>query len=270
MRAFDAMGADNKADFFVTVIQGTVQPSFFELDKMLTDAVAASDGKVIETKSLIVAIISTAMAIAGDCTAAPNCSALNRHACTVVFHTCGPCHEGYFGEPGHHVSNCLPSSRTVATAEAEAGTRRRAKAETHKSYGHTYSSTLTSSACIIDDDCDLGRWEKCNDDFVCVETNKRCVNDCSGHGSCVFKSIYDKLETNAGNAGATATASTTKTTTKAQCSILDYECSPMCECSGGYTGIACYETPPEFDVNSNLFANAMHAIVAIEASENDA
>ena len=90
----------------------------------------------------------------GNCSAAPNCTLLNRQPCTTIANTCGACFSGYLGILGSSNAACKLSS----------------------SFKNIGQSCSKSSDCISNH-CVGG---------VCVSSNKACANNCSEAGSCVF------------------------------------------------------------------------------------
>lgn len=97
-----------------------------------------------------------------SCMNAPNCSALNRGACSNLIDMCGVCNPGFIGTLGYANTKCVDSG--IAFVEDR------------------------NVSCL--DDVDCFPWEKCsNSTSSCVEMNKPCVNDCSNHGDCRYYSI---------------------------------------------------------------------------------
>ena len=103
--------------------------------------------------------------LVANCTAAPNCSALNRQECTYTAHTCGHCLDGF-------VSSTSSVSNTVCVTEAEAATALESRALDEK----TCQSALPDLECSGHGYCtSSGNVE----DEVCLESNPYCSPMCS-------------------------------------------------------------------------------------------
>jgi len=90
----------------------------------------------------------------GNCSVAPNCTALNRSPCTSVKNTCGPCLSGYLGLAGNANTACAAS----------------------KNFRNIGESCSSSRICISNL-CVRGR---------CTSSAKECPHNCSGAGTCLF------------------------------------------------------------------------------------
>jgi hypothetical protein len=107
--------------------------------------------------------LATSLLNTVNCSAAPNCSVLNRSPCTTTSHTCGPCYPTYSGDAGDSNSKCV----LLAAASPNNGRR-----------------YLTAHSCSSNRDCD--GFHTCSMDGICTLPPKQCPADCSGHGTCVF------------------------------------------------------------------------------------
>eukprot|EP01038_Epipyxis_sp_PR26KG_P006100 gene6100-8408_t len=106
-------------------------------------------------------VISTALNYP-NCSLSANCSALNRHSCSSVDHTCGSCYDGYIGVIGSANTLCseLSNRRKLLTVNR------------------------TCEYCAPFQSCENG---------TCKSLNKTCYPSCE-FGNCVYKSCYSGLQ----------------------------------------------------------------------------
>eukprot|EP01036_Dinobryon_divergens_P022213 gene22213-30453_t len=89
-----------------------------------------------------------------NCTAAPNCSHLNRFPCVDTINTCGSCKSiDYFGQVGDSNTPCYP----IASKSRK--------------------SCLSAAQCLPSQECT---------NRTCLFPSQSCPNSCSGHGTCSF------------------------------------------------------------------------------------
>ena len=136
-----------------------VYPQLGANDSAIIGSLLAS-AQLQEDATLVAQIISAGAGtvFSTDCSAAPNCSILNRSSCSYLNNTCGQCLSGYVGISGDANSNCLISSATNVDN----------------------SNCLQNTECISGS-CILQR---------CVDVSKSCPLNCSGHGNCLS---YDAM-----------------------------------------------------------------------------
>jgi hypothetical protein len=152
VEVFDSLGASVKTTAEVKVT--AVAPA----DKItaLTSLLQSSDGGIDDTRKIL-SVATTALNSA-DCSNAPNCTRLNRAACSTTAGHCGSCLQGFTGDAGDRNTLCMPS---YALANA------------------------TATSCLADSDCRY--WQRCNGaSRQCEALPKSCSSSCSGHGRCVF------------------------------------------------------------------------------------
>jgi hypothetical protein len=119
-----------------------------------------SDG---DTDALYLSVNSAASIInTQNCSAAPNCTALNRQPCLAVPNTCGSCFNGYVGVVGDSNSYC---TNITLNPLADIG-----------------------EFCEEDGDC---IYQQCTNSF-CTAPSLQCHSnvdgaDCSGNGICLFE-----------------------------------------------------------------------------------
>eukprot|EP01036_Dinobryon_divergens_P024404 gene24404-32851_t len=98
-----------------------------------------------------------------NCSAAPNCSALQRQPCSQTSNTCGSCENAnVIGQSGD--SNTLCFRRTSSTRR---------------------QPCLSTQQCFPQQECVLG---------VCQFPMQACPSNCSGHGSCTFVDVSSGLQ----------------------------------------------------------------------------
>lgn len=175
----------------------TVSPSDFtissELQTVLDDkisiALAVNDAEgVMATISSVLGVSNTK-----NCSyfTANYCSALNRTACSDVVNSCGRCLAGFISNEDYSQAPCVPQTSTSILRINE---------------------KCSSSSQCLSNYCDKG---------LCTYPSKKCPNNCSGLGSCVFRSKD--------NASSVLSS----------CSVDDFQCQAKCICKDGYYGDDC-------------------------------
>eukprot|EP01032_Pedospumella_encystans_P012927 gene12927-14918_t len=156
MRAFDSLGASVTASDFVTVLpSSTSAQQLHALQNLI-----ANSAESVNDKHQAVTVAS-AVLNAVNCTAAPDCTALNRHPCQSTSGQCGACVSGYAGDTGARNTACLPVSLLLDNTGSE------------------------STLCATQNDC--LSWQQCDlVTLTCVAPVKTCINDCSSHGRCLY------------------------------------------------------------------------------------
>jgi hypothetical protein len=109
-----------------------------------------------------------------DCSAAPGCYSLNRLPCRngVTVNTCGDCLRGYVGDEGPSNIPCEGAGRRERRDSGRKGNRH-----------HRQVQEALDFTCSVTEDC--FQFEECVGG-TCVLPLKACINNCSGHGQCVF------------------------------------------------------------------------------------
>ena len=178
----------------------TLHVSTIELATLIKNQIAQSGGNINARKQAL-AISGSTMNVV-DCTAAPNCTSINRQRCMMKEHTCGECDIGYMAADGSGPDNspCVSSS-LISTM-----------------FNRT-SSTIVATSCSTDSDCDS--FASC--DLItsqCKTEKKNCPANCNGHGFCSYidANTDEQLFT---------------------CSQGDAKCHAFCTCDAGYGGSSC-------------------------------
>ena len=198
------------------------------------EATANASGFVDELKQ--VAALTSSLVNVVNCSRAPDCSQLNRDACSTVPATCGKCKAGFVGEDGHRNSLCLYQDKSEISSLSD-----------RRLSSWMLPSTIGVS-CSTDGDCNPAQWEVCLD-TKCTRQAKECLSGCSGHGNCKFVSLIDD------------------NITFDECSLLDFNCYPKCMCNPGYAYIDCSMTVDELTTAQNvrqLVAEVLRDVSLIE------
>jgi hypothetical protein len=162
---FDSLGASVTQYLSVRVSPAkTNSSSLLARTKLL---VSAASGNVDNLKQVISAFSSTLVSV--NCTAAPNCTKLNRFDCSSTTNTCGSCVSAdYVGVMGDSNDACLPV---------------------------TEFRTSASSSCTTDSECDA--WSTCDTDTgLCIKASKTCPSNCSvylSQGECTYKILASQV-----------------------------------------------------------------------------
>jgi hypothetical protein len=157
----DVYGSLSSASRTIFVRPGTVARNatamFGNLQLLLSNA-----DPTVNPNAVAQAISATVNTLnVANCSLAPvsSCTAKFRFPCAFTPNTCGSCLDGYFGPAGDSNVACL---------------------STNISFVADGDPCVSNSNCLSNT-CRVGR--------CAAEENKRCPNQCSGRGSCVFKSI---------------------------------------------------------------------------------
>ena len=143
-----------------------------------------------------------------NCSAAPNCTALNRFDCTNVINTCGNCLSADYTGDSNSNTPCISLS-------ALQNVRRR----------------LVNEKCATSQNCIATPYLECSSSGMCVIPAKRCIEDCSGHGTCTFARVDN---------GAVVDS----------CLITDTSCGAVCICDADWGGSSCTFTAEDM-INRN-------------------
>ena len=152
--AQDIYNAAAQASFVVNVLltDGFDISTFLNSSLKIHYATGNVDG-VIQTTNMVSSIVD-----AKNCTAAPNCTSLNRYGCLEMTNTCGSCVHEYEGIIGNSNTRCVRKSSTIGAV---------------------------GSVCKYHDDCLFHRCEN----SLCVAPRQTCPSAvpnsvCSGYGTC--------------------------------------------------------------------------------------
>ena len=161
-----------------------------------------------------------------NCSSAPNCTALNRFDCTTVINTCGNCLSADF--IGDSISNspCLSLS-------ALRNSRRK----------------LVDGKCSTSQNCIVPPYLECSSSRVCVIPAKRCIEDCSGHGTCSFVQVDN---------GAAVDS----------CLITDATCGAVCVCDADWQGSSCSFTADDMANRNDMRHQVVQSLSSLMSLED--
>lgn len=216
-RVYDALGAMSSFDMHVTVSK--LELSSNELYVLTVDSMSAAAGNVASIKQevgLLSSVINTV-----DCSAAPNCATIGRKDCDIVENTCGECKTDFVGSSGYDNSPCIPVSDIDMLHIGEV-------------------------QCSEDAECNA--WSTCAAG-MCTFVNKRCPNNCSEAGDCIFF--------NRNTAKPVAT-----------CLLIDETCEALCECRSGFFGTSCDLTAEEARVKQSIRDELVNSLVSAVGSDD--
>jgi hypothetical protein len=146
-QVYDALNANTSAQFSAVVSRDTTLNAT-EVDAFVRSQLSAASADADAIKQATA--LSSYLLNAANCTVAPNCTSLNRRACTSTPHTCGPCLSArYIGEEGDSNSQCIVLPRQRQLHGTRAG--------------------------------DMSRRLALTDEI------KPCAGNCSGHGACTHQ-----------------------------------------------------------------------------------
>ena len=152
--AQDIYRAAGQASFVVNVLmQKNFNTSSFFLSSLTSNIATGNVDGVFQAINLVSSVINSK-----NCSAAPNCSALNRQSCLQTVNTCSSCLDTYIGISGDSNIRCLEESSPI---------------------GKIGSVCKQDAECLYNQ-CDSG---------ICVAPQKSCQSSvpgavCSGHGLC--------------------------------------------------------------------------------------
>ena len=189
------------------------------MDNQLESAFANNDP--VQVSQVINAVTSALNVV--NCTTPVLCSTLNRNKCINTPKTCGECKEGYIGVDGDANYKCSDPNEIFKLGDQ----------------------------CPSD--------EKCSSNYcvqgICKEHDKKCKNDCSGHGTCRFVDTTDP------------------TTIYPECGNSDSGCYAECQdCTNSYFGGDCSMSLSAFDVAKKMREDlcvSIYDTVAIQDISSD-
>jgi hypothetical protein len=229
---FDSLDASSRSSAEVSV--GEVSMPVESLESFLLSGLNTSHlaNNSDELKNFLSATSTVLNRV--NCSGAPDCSSLHRYQCSTVEGSCGECFSGYVGAFGFSNTRCVPllgSSRRSLTSKMEISTIR----------------------CESDADCETDGtlFQECNHSSKsCYLIQQSCPNYCSGHGNCVFRSLWNS------------------NVSLSECGLLDFDCVPRCECMDGYKGSSCSYSGEEFLKQTSLRALMVETVRELMSREN--
>jgi len=220
VKVFDIL--DGKSSSFMSVEVLEKKISSLEIQNILESSLLSSEGDVEEmTKSIS---LGSSVINSVDCSKSPVCSSLNRENCMRKEGSCGSCLSGYIGEEGDSNSICksissfsLNSLSSLKSLNSEIKSKQFITKQLNNN-----NKINNNNNCKSNSDCNEDNWEECNIiSGKCEIQSKKCSNNCSNVGRCVFVSKYNKSEY------------------LSECNVLDVDCESYCDCFEGYVGISC-------------------------------
>ena len=200
----------------------TLAPTEMSSSVVLQAEQALSKAFSTKNSDAIIQTVYSALGSANsvDCKVATPCATLQRQPCMNTANTCGPCISGTEGFPG--------DSNTLCQAPG--------------------NFNYSGQSCRNNNDCATGVCSK----FVCVDAPKRCQNNCTGKGLCVYKNDGG-IEINS-------------------CNVSSSYCTASCNCQAGYYGSGCSLTSTtfqqEYSLRTSLCANILKGL-SVQASTAD-
>lgn len=169
-----------------------------------------------------------------NCSAAPNCTALNRLPCSTIENTCGECASSAF-------LSTAPTGNSLCV-RIEVGANRRLL---------TSNTFELSNNCSSASDCE-GMFEECIAG-LCTIPSKQCDLDCSGHGTCLAFEVGNRSKI------------------LQDCQLFDASCLVACECDANIYGSYCQYKAEDLlttqDQRSKLLSQ-LESLVTLENADD--
>jgi hypothetical protein len=221
LTVFDGLNAYSTAKSTVIVLELVI--SSVDLGARVLDQLSTSQGDLDSVKQTL--SVASSMLNRKECSGAPDCASLYRSDCDSTENTCGPCVDGFVGIDGDDNSVCVDES---------------------------VLSESSSEVLECTEDASCGLWEFCDKSLAtCQRRPKTCTNDCSGHGSCVYRDI---------SFGSLVHV----------CGMSDISCEAICECLEGYTGSSCGVSGAEMEAKQNLRQELLQNLETLIATDEPA
>lgn len=205
---FDSLLANNS--MYRTVVVNKTSENIANTH-LLNAMTSHSTGSLTMDESMQLISLGSSFLNAISCNTNISCSLLSRLNCTDTTDVCGPCFSGFVGESGSKNSACFSAS---------------------------YYNQPVPSSCHSNYEC--GPWRLCMNS-TCVDTQKGCDLNCSGHGSCDYYNILDGSSTSS-------------------CWVGDGTCKQICACDVGYDGASCSHSSLDFS-NRTTFRDFLTEVV---------
>jgi len=151
LEVFDALSASSFRIYGITLKPTDSSAASNYIESIVSTSMSSTDINMVG--SILNAV---------NCSGVINCNKVNRHGCSDVDFSCGPCLEGFIGESGSKNSLCVY----------------------HPLISSTPKTVLITYKCKSDNDCDL--FQYCDSSGSCGKMPKQCPNSCSNQGDCSF------------------------------------------------------------------------------------
>ncbi|CAM9106632.1 unnamed protein product, partial [Laminaria digitata] len=255
--ATDALGAASRSTFgvIVTPYEGGVQDLSDAVGGAATAALEAGDTDAV----MQVLDVASSSLNAANCSAAPDCAALNRGDCGTNglrdANTCGECASGSVGVLGAANSPCVDTTALDISCSNEAMDGDETDVDCG---GSSCVPCLAGSTCLVDSDCYYNNCPEPSSTAMsqtCVTPAKACPNGCgtSTRGTCEYFS---------------SSSSTSLNSTACLQDSSAAACWASCACLEGYGGDGCQYTLEELDVAKEIRISSLeYAQEAAEASD---
>ena len=188
---YDSLIASSAANFSVYVQKASVSISGYIKNIDLGD----SDPGTVTT------MVSIFSSVLNQVTCNVNCSALFRVSCTTVANTCGTCLSSYDGIPGIGNTACRQKKDNSIVKRG------------------LYSTCVSNYDCQVTEQCISNN---------CEPLVKSCLDNCSGHGTCVFRNDDSNKPVES-------------------CYVSDKTCTAVCTCNDGFKGPSCVDSTDDFN-----------------------
>ena len=230
----NSLGANNSAFQSVQVFRNDKLQNSSYINNLITaslnNAVMSGDSNALQ----YVFATSGAMLDFIVCSAVPNCSSLNRYACSEISNTCGNCFQGFTGELGNRNTKCYNATvyhtQTVSSGVLLIYDNEMASLGTRK----LSPSCTTSSDCGIFEICDAISAK-------CVQQSKQCLNNCNGRGECTYQNTYSGAQLSS-------------------CFVSDTSCTAKCRCINSFGSFCTYPSTDELVTVKNTRLELISAL----------
>ena len=239
VRVFDNLNANTQNNVVVVVKKMSLETNIESWKNKISNSLLANSGNIDATKQLLSLGIS--LLNSRNCSGLiVSCSSLNREECerSSTDNTCGECLSGYEGISGDSNTKCVSGKDYISSL-----------------------SDLSSKICSSNIDCEpFGECDVSTSPSSCIRGNKRCVNDCSGHGSCIYYDFSQSTNTNTnnnnnnnnGDDGNNNNNNNNNNNEINKCLLGDESCEAICECESGWKGSSCSLTKTDMDLKISL------------------
>jgi len=224
LQVYDSLNSSTLS-YITSVVFPMAETNSTYLRTTLLDKLSTGNSSVNGMKSstaLVSSILNSA-----NCTAAPNCTSLNRFDCTSLPNTCGNCISSQYVGDANSNTPCILLRDLISTN----------------------SRKLSDMPCLISSDClYFSPYVECSEK-VCAIPQKKCADDCSGQGQCVFLLSTDGSMLDS-------------------CSIIESNCTATCICNNDWSGRACSLTSEDMINRNDLRHQVVSSLTSLVSLED--